>query len=79
MGSAAETMGGDGEGLEPGMRIEVRRRFDQRWSKGFEVAEVLEDGSYRVKRISDGTVLPAEFAADDIRAERKRKQGLWWY
>ena len=76
MGSAAETM--DGDRLEPGTRVEVRRRFDQRWSKGFEVAEVLDEG-YRVRRISDGTVLPAEFTADDVREERRRKQGLWWY
>ena len=76
MGSAAETTSGDR--LEVGTRVEVRRRFDQSWSRGFEVAEVLEK-SYRVKRISDSSVLPVEFSEDDVREERKKKQGLWWY
>ena len=76
MGDAAETT--DGETLEPGTRVEVRRRFDQSWSKGFEVAESSGDG-YRVKRISDGSVLPVVFPADDVRRERRKKQGLWWY
>ena len=76
MGSAAETTSGDR--LEPGTRVEVRRRFDQSWSRGFEVAEDMENG-YRVKRISDGTILPVEFSDDDVREERKKKQGLWWY
>ena len=63
--------------MKPGMRIEVRRRFDDSWAKGFEVAEVLPAG-FRVRRLSDGSVLPVEFGADDVRRERK-KQGLWWY
>ena len=61
--------------FKPGARIEVRGRFDGRWSRGFEVAEVLADG-YRVKRVSDGAVLPVSFDADDVR--RERRQGLWW-
>jgi hypothetical protein len=63
--------------LEPGMRVEVRSRFDQRWSRGFEVAEVTE-GGYRIRRLSDGQLLPTEFSDDDLRRE-KRRQGLWWY
>jgi hypothetical protein len=66
-----------GESLEAGMRVEVRRRFDQHWARGFEVVEATEKG-YRVRRLSDGIVLPAEFIADDVRRERKR-QGMWWY
>ena len=77
MGTVADTTGG--ERLAPGTRVEVRRRYDERWSRGFEVADHTEAGGYRVRRISDGTVLPAEFSADDVREERKRKQGLWWY
>ncbi len=65
------------EHLKPGTRVEVRSRFEDRWSRGFEVAEVLPDG-YRLKRLSDLTVLPVEFGFDDVRRERK-KQGLWWY
>ncbi len=65
------------ERLKPGTRVEVRSRFEDRWSRGFEVAEVLPEG-YRLKRLSDLTVLPVEFEFDDVRRERK-KQGLWWY
>ena len=40
---------------------------------------VLDDGAgYRIRRRSDGSVLPADFAAEEVRPERKR-QGLWWY
>jgi len=64
--------------LEPGTPVEVRRRFDHSWARGFEVAEVLDSG-YRIKRMSDGSVLPAEFTFDDVRAARRRREGLWWY
>jgi hypothetical protein len=65
------------ESLEAGMRVEVRRRFDQRWARGFEVIEATEKG-YRVKRLSDGTEIPTEFAPEDVRRERKR-HSMWWY
>ncbi len=63
--------------LKPGTRVEVRRRFDQSWTHGFEIAEVL-NSTYRLRRISDGAILPYEFVVADVRAEHK-KQGLWWY
>jgi hypothetical protein len=66
-----------GESLEAGMRVEVRRRFDQHWARGFELVAVTESG-YRVRRLSDGIELPAEFPFEDVRRERKR-QGMWWY
>jgi hypothetical protein len=66
-----------GESLEPGMRVEVRRRFDQHWARGFEVLAVTESG-YRLRRMSDGVELPTEFPLEDVRRERKR-QGMWWY
>jgi hypothetical protein len=62
--------------MKPGTRVEVRQRFDQRWSRGFEVAEEVAEG-YRLRRVSDGSLLPVAFEADDVRPERK-KQGLWW-
>lgn len=65
------------EALEPGTRVEVRNRFDGRWSRGFEVAAVEEEG-YRLLRLSDLTTLPVTFGADTVRKERRR-QGLWWY
>ena len=63
--------------LPRGTRVDVRNRFVGAWSHGFEVAEHVDDG-YRVRRLSDGSVLPDVFPSDDIRPER-RKQGLWWY
>ena len=63
------------ERLKPGARVEVRSRFDHRWTRGFEVAQVTPEG-YRLKRLSDLTVLPAEFSVDEVR--RERKQGMWW-
>jgi hypothetical protein len=62
--------------LEPGTRVEVRQRFDRRWTRGFEVVEASADG-YRLRRRSDGSVLPGVFSSSDVRVER-RKQGLWW-
>ncbi len=55
----------------------MRRRFDQRWARGFEIAEAVQGDGYRLKRLSDGTVLPTSFDEDDVRLEKK-KQGLWW-
>jgi hypothetical protein len=56
-------------------RVEVRNNFDGSWSKGFEVAEVTERG-YRIRRASDGSVLPTEFEATEVRKERRRDN--WW-
>lgn len=63
--------------LKPGTRVEVRRRFDGGWARGFEVAEVGADG-YRIRRLSDGELLPVVFDAASVRRERRRG-GLWWY
>jgi hypothetical protein len=63
--------------LEPGTRVDVRRRFDGHWAHGFEVVSVT-DGKYLVRRLSDGSVLPTPFDPEEVRRER-RKTGLWWY
>lgn len=63
--------------MKPGTKVEVRSRFDRSWGHGFEIAEVMDDG-YRVRRMSDGSVLPVVFDKTDVRREKK-KQGLWWY
>ena len=66
-----------GTALAPGTRVDVRNRFVGTWSHGFEVAERVGDG-YRILRLSDGSILPDVFSADDLRPERRR-QGMWWY
>jgi hypothetical protein len=62
--------------LELGTRVEVRTGFDRSWSNGFEIAEVADIG-YRVRRRSDGHVLPVPFPPVDVR--RERKSSMWWY
>lgn len=53
-------------------RIEVRSQFGSRWVSGFAVHEVVlgEEGSvgYRLRRLTDGFVLPAVFPEADVRA-----------
>jgi hypothetical protein len=47
--------------------VHISRRF------GFDGATVVDGGeSYRVKRVSDGVVLPVSIRADDIAEERAR-------
>jgi hypothetical protein len=55
----------------------VRNRFQGTWVRGFEIAEVTSDG-YRIRRMSDGSVLGELFSRDDVRRERTR-QGFWWH
>ena len=63
--------------LETGTRVEVRRRFDGSWTRGFEIAGTTEDG-YLLRRLSDGSVLPVAFSAEELRRDRRRRQGFWW-
>ena len=66
--------------MTPGTRVEVRSRFDQRWARGFEIAETLLDAGrprYRLRRRSDGSLLPVLFVDDDVREEQKRSS-MWW-
>lgn len=60
-------------GLRPGellvgVPVEVRNRFDDRWCHGFSVAEVGDD-AYQLRRLSDGSILPAWFPADMVRID----------
>jgi hypothetical protein len=41
------------------------------------VAEVTEAG-YRIRRLSDGSILNDLFSRDDVRRQRSR-QGFWWH
>lgn len=62
--------------MEAGTKVEVRDRFTDAWRRGFEVAEAV-DGGYRIRRLSDGSVLPVVFTADEVR--REKKTDWWWY
>jgi hypothetical protein len=63
--------------LAAGTAVDVRSRYVGAWSSGFEVAEPVNDG-YRIRRLSDDSVLPDVFTNDDVRAQR-HKTGMWWY
>lgn len=62
--------------ITPGTKVEVRRRFDAKWARGFEVVEATIDG-YRLRRLSDGEEIPVAFIDDDVR--REKKNNTWWY
>jgi hypothetical protein len=50
--------------------VEVRSRFDGSWVPGYEVAEVREVDAvrlFRLRRCSDGLVLPTHFGPEEVR------------
>ena len=53
-----------------GDRVEVRRRFDDAWARGFAVARVV-DNRFELRRLSDGAILPALFDPTDLRPEAR--------
>lgn len=68
--------------MQPGTRVEVRSRFDRRWARGFEVDAIVAEADkprpgYRIRRKSDGAVLPSLFVSDEVR-EEKRGRSMWW-
>ena len=63
--------------LTPGTKVDVRNRYQGTWVRGFEVAEFTE-GGYRIRRLSDGSILSDLFSRDDVRRQRSR-QGFWWH
>jgi hypothetical protein len=72
------TSNGHNGSLRAGTPVDVRSRFVGDWSRGFEVAERVEDEGYRVRRLSDGTVLPDVFDDQDVRPQRRR-QAFWTF
>lgn len=62
--------------LAVGTKVEVRRKFDDKWASGFEVAEATTLG-YTLRRLSDGETIPVPFPAEVVRREKKRS--TWWY
>jgi len=53
--------------LVPGTQVEVKTRFDGRWTTGFEIAAADDDDRYMLRRRSDGTLLPATFSTRQLR------------
>jgi hypothetical protein len=55
--------------LRTGTEVEVLTRYERHWASGFEIAAV-DDDRFRLRRQSDGAVLPASFSANEIRPRR---------
>ena len=49
-----------------GAEVEVRTRYLNRWARGFEIVAVDDDG-VRVRRQSDGAILPVAIGVQDVR------------
>jgi hypothetical protein len=52
--------------MRVGEKVEVHTRFNDSWVPGFEIAEVADSG-YRVRRRSDGVILPNVTSESDLR------------
>jgi hypothetical protein len=59
------------------MDIELWCASTRRWVSGFRIDTVLSDGSVRVARVSDGTVLPLDIPRRFVREPQGTTQG-WW-
>ncbi|MGH8977250.1 MAG: hypothetical protein ACRDV7_04180, partial [Acidimicrobiia bacterium] len=60
----------NGTSTRPQDHIEVQCRIEGQWVDGFEVFEIIQDGGlrrYRLRRLSDGVVMPVAYAARDVR------------
>ena len=66
-----KTKGASGPALAVGTRVYVRTRFVGKWTDGFEVKEVLDNG-YRLLRRSDGYAFPDVFPFEDVDLDRRR-------
>jgi hypothetical protein len=58
----------EGTWLPQGTPVQVRDRLEFAFRSGFEVSESTDAG-YRLRRRSDGVVLPVEFAVKDVRRD----------
>ncbi len=52
--------------VEVGDQVDVHTQFSDSWVRGFEIAEVIPEG-YRVRRKSDGSLLPDFTSESDLR------------
>lgn len=74
MTDAGAPEGRVGPSLAVGTHVDVQTAFDQSWQSGFVVDVVTEIG-YRLRRESDGAVLP-ELPHERVR--RHRTRSTWW-
>ena len=58
------------QALDVGDEVEVFSGYEHTWSTGFSVAEVLRGKRYRLRRSSDGALLPDPTGTSDVRRVR---------
>jgi hypothetical protein len=63
--------------VEVGDRVEVHTKFSDSWVGGFQIAEIIPEG-YRVRRMSDGSILPGYTSETDVRRARSRARVASW-
>jgi hypothetical protein len=62
------TRGTDPSGpLDVGDDVEVFSSYERTWSTGFSIAQVLRGNRYRLRRSTDGALLPDPTGAGDLR------------
>ena len=62
----------DGEApgaLDVGDDVEVFSAYERTWTTGFSVAQVMRDRRYRLRRSTDGSLLPEPTGARDLRRQ----------
>jgi hypothetical protein len=62
-----------GLALLAGTPVEVQNRFTASWCGGFEIVEAVPDPvciHYRIRRTSDGTIIPDLFGETHVRPRR---------
>ena len=55
--------------LDVGDDVEVFSGYERTWSTGFSIAEVLRGSRYRLRRSTDGALLPDPTGSGDLRRE----------
>jgi hypothetical protein len=61
--------------------VEVRNRFDGGWTSGHQLEEVIPMAGteqFRIRRCSDGRVLPGLFSAEEIRLVDDSDRRVAW-
>ena len=65
----------NGTATRPTDHVEVQCRIEGQWIDGFEVFEIIQDGGlrrYRLRRLSDGVVMPVQYAGTRRPAQDRR-------
>jgi hypothetical protein len=58
--------------IDVGTAVELFTAFDRTWTPGFEIAGRVTEG-YRVRRLSDGSLLPGYTSSADLRVPRAHR------